>query len=125
MHELSLCASIVEIVERARQGRPVETVHVRVGQLRQVVPETLVHCWRLVTEATPLAGSALVVDHVPVVVRCRGCGSRTEVAELLLLACVACGSGRVTVVCGEEFLVTSLEVDDTTDPPAPLPEGGD
>ncbi|MEQ6902904.1 hydrogenase maturation nickel metallochaperone HypA [Nocardioides sp. YIM 152588] len=110
MHELSLCQSIQGIVDRARDGRPVATVHLRVGRLRQVVPETLSYCWGLVTEAGPLAGSVLDVDHVPVVLDCRDCGERTTVADALLLTCGACGSGAIRVASGEELLVTSIDL---------------
>ena len=57
MHELSLCQSILGIVDRARAGRTVEAVELKIGQMRQVVPETLVFCWGLVTESTGLDGS--------------------------------------------------------------------
>lgn len=115
MHELSLCRSIHGIVDRARQGRPVLTVHLQVGQLRQVVPETLEHCWGLVTEAGPLAGSTLDVDHVPVRLSCRTCGGDTTVEHVLVLTCSACGSGDVEVVTGEEFMVTSIDLGKAAD----------
>lgn len=110
MHELSLCQSIYGIVDRAREGSTVEIVHLDVGQLRQVVPETLVYCWSMVTETTGLAGSVLEIDHVPVVLDCLDCRERTTVEEVLLLVCRSCGSVRTSVVSGEELLVTSLDV---------------
>ncbi len=110
MHELSLCQSIHRIADRARAGQPVSVVHLQVGQLRQVVPETLVYCWSLVTEGTGLAGSELEVDHVPVVLDCGACAARTTIADALLLTCGSCGSGAITVVTGEELLVTSLDL---------------
>ncbi|MEZ5096871.1 MAG: hydrogenase maturation nickel metallochaperone HypA [Nocardioides sp.] len=110
MHELSLCQSIHDIVDRARGDRVVESVHLQIGQLRQVVPDTLVYCWALVTEQGPLAGSALDIDHRPVVLDCRDCGGRTTVADALVLTCATCGSGAIELVSGDEFLVTSLEL---------------
>lgn len=110
MHELSLCRSIFGIVDRARADRTVRTVHLQVGQLRQVVPETLCYCWGLVTEETPLSGSDLEIDHVPVVLDCRDCAARTDVENTLLLTCSACGSGSVELVSGEEFMVTSMDL---------------
>jgi hydrogenase nickel incorporation protein HypA/HybF len=110
MHELSLCESIHAIVEGAREGRPVESVQVRLGQLRQVVPETLASCWALVTESGPLAGSSLEIEQVPVVLDCRSCGRRTTLDAALVLRCGSCGSAEVTLVSGEEFLVVSLEL---------------
>lgn len=110
MHELSLCRAIVGIVDRARQDRAVAAVHVQVGQLRQVVPQTLADCWRLVTDGTELAGARLVVDHVPIVLQCQDCRQHTTVGELLRLSCAACGSSRVRLVSGEEMLVTTLDL---------------
>jgi hydrogenase nickel incorporation protein HypA/HybF len=110
VHELSLCRSIHDIVDRAREGRRVRTVNLRVGQLRQVVPDTLTYCWGLVCAEGPLAGSELVVDHVPVVLRCRDCGERSTAAHALVLTCSACGSGAVDLESGEELLVTSVDL---------------
>jgi hydrogenase nickel incorporation protein HypA/HybF len=109
VHELALCRSIYGIVDRARGDRQVEVVHLQVGRLRQVVPETLEYCWRVVTETTPLAGSRLDVDHVPVVLDC-SCGARTTVEHDLVLTCASCDSADVTLHTGEELLVTSLDL---------------
>ncbi|MGV1009290.1 MAG: hydrogenase maturation nickel metallochaperone HypA [Dermatophilaceae bacterium] len=117
MHELSLCQSIYGIVERASEGRPVIGVDLAIGQLRQVVPETLVHCWRLVTEDTPLAGSRLNIDHIPVSLRCRRCLGETTLDHRVSIACGRCGSVDTTVVGGEELLVSAVEVEDEVVPP--------
>lgn len=110
MHELSLCHSIFTIVDRARGPREVATVHLQVGQLRQVVPQTLSYCWRLVTDDTPLQDSRLEVDHIPVELRCSECCATTPALHSLVLTCGACGSGEVAVIRGEELMVTSMEL---------------
>jgi hydrogenase nickel incorporation protein HypA/HybF len=112
MHELSLCQSIVAIVDRARGKRTVETVHLQVGQRRQVVPGTLEYYWRLITEETQLAGSELAIEHVPVEVMCHRCDATTLARDRLTPVCGDCGSSQVLVVAGEEFLVTMLDVRD-------------
>lgn len=110
MHELSLCRSIYAIADRAREGRPVDVVHLQVGRLRQVVPQTLEHCWGLVTEQTGLSGSRLDIDHVAIELRCHRCEALTGVAHELVLTCARCGSGDVAVARGEEFMVTSMQL---------------
>jgi hydrogenase nickel incorporation protein HypA/HybF len=110
VHELSICGSIADIVQRSAGGRRVETINLQIGQLRQVVPETLVYCWSLVSADTPLDGSALNVDSVPVRIQCRSCGDTTEIGQLPILLCGTCGQAEVTLVSGEEFLITSLEL---------------
>ncbi len=110
MHELSLCGSIGQIASRHAAGRPVSVIHIQIGQLRQVVPDTLVYCWELVSEGTPLAGSRIDVEAVPVRVRCRACGHVADVGDLPVFACRACGGLDTEVISGEEFLITSLEL---------------
>jgi len=113
VHELSLCGSIAQIVGRHAAGRPVSVINVRIGQLRQVVPDTLVYCWELVSEGTSLTGSRICVEAVPARMRCRACRHEAEVGDLPVFACRACGSIDGEVIAGEEFLVTSLELADS------------
>ena len=113
MHELSICASIADIATRHAAGRPVGVINVRVGQLRQIVPDTLVYCWGLLCEETSLAGSRIIVETVPARIRCRSCERTADVGDLPVFACAGCGGIDVEVVAGEEFLITSLELADT------------
>jgi len=39
MHELSLASAVIDTATRHADGRHVSAVHLRVGHLRQVVPE--------------------------------------------------------------------------------------
>lgn len=110
MHELSLCGAIYEITERAAAGRPVSVIHLDVGRLRQVIPETLTYCWEMVSAETALAGSRLEVDYRPVTLQCRQCREGTTLTKDLLLLCGGCGGDQVTVTGGEELLVTSLDL---------------
>jgi hydrogenase nickel incorporation protein HypA/HybF len=76
------------------------------------VPETLVYCWGVVTDETPLAGSELDVTHIPAVISCGDCGATTTLHGIPMLVCGTCGGGTVTVISGEEFLVRSMDVKD-------------
>jgi hydrogenase nickel incorporation protein HypA/HybF len=110
MHELSLCGSIYQIVDRAAAGRPVATVHLKIGRLRQVVPDTLRYCWTLVTEQTELAGSELEIDSIPLLLACQDCNASTVVEGYPVLVCGSCQSSSVAISTGEEFQLTSLEL---------------
>jgi hydrogenase nickel incorporation protein HypA/HybF len=119
MHELSLCNSIRQVVERSADGRPVTTVHLQVGRLRQVVPDTLRYCWGLVTAETPLAGSELAIESVPVTGRCRSCGEETTVEEVLVVLCGHCDSPDLELLTGQEFLITTLDLAAAESDPTP------
>lgn len=109
MHELSICSSIADIVARHAAGRPVSVIHIRIGQLRQIVPGTLVYCWDLVSAGTPLAGSRIEVEPIPARIRCRACSTMSQVGDLPVFTC-GCGGTETEILSGEEFLITSLEL---------------
>lgn len=109
MHELSLCRAIARIATEHARGRPVLAITLQVGQLRQVVPQTLIYCWKLVSENTPLAGSQLVVESIPALVECASCEGRQPLASVAV-RCPACGSDDVAIAGGDEFLVKTLDL---------------
>ncbi|WP_123024754.1 hydrogenase maturation nickel metallochaperone HypA [Mycolicibacterium stellerae] len=109
MHELSICSSMVGIVKEHAAGREVRAVHVRIGEMRQIVPDTLVYCWSLVTEQSDLEGVELHVERIPVKIRCTGCGHEQVLAELAFV-CGSCSGSEVDLIEGDEFLITSLDL---------------
>ncbi|MBT8224571.1 MAG: hydrogenase maturation nickel metallochaperone HypA [Dactylosporangium sp.] len=111
MHELSICASMADIVRRHADGRRVLSVQVRVGQLRQVVPEALSFCWTAVNQQTPLMDTTLDIEYIPGEIECGACQGRQVLADPFL-CCPSCGSTDVSVVAGEEFLITSIDLAD-------------
>jgi hydrogenase nickel incorporation protein HypA/HybF len=96
-------------VQRHADGRPVTQVNVRIGHLRQVVPDALQFGWEMLTASTDLNGAELVIEQVPAVVACRECGAETTL-DMPILMCGTCDSFAVTLLSGEEFLVVSMEV---------------
>lgn len=108
MHELALCEAICDTVTRYADGRRVERVEVRIGHLRQVVPDSLVFSWELLTDGTDLAGCELVIDHVPAVVTCEACGRQTTL-DMPIMLCRSCDSTDVRLVSGEEFQIASID----------------
>lgn len=117
MHELSLCRAISGVVASHAQGREVSVVHLDVGALRQVVPESLVFCWGLANADTAWAASELDVRMVPATIDCLDC-STTTVLDDPFLVCPACGSAAVRITGGEELLVTSIDLVDARPNPA-------
>jgi hydrogenase nickel incorporation protein HypA/HybF len=107
VHELSIAEAIVAIASRHADGARVERVEVKVGHLRQVVPDALGFAFELVTAGTPLEGAELVFEEVPAAGRCRACGAETDFLELPL-ACGGCGGFDLELLRGEELLVDAL-----------------
>ena len=115
MHELSLVSSIVETVTEtlaAHPGAQVREVRLRVGALASVIPESLEFCWGIVSEGTPLEGSRLVVDVLPVVVHCAPCGQDATLDGMQSFRCPRCGELCAEIRQGRELEIDSIEIDD-------------
>jgi hydrogenase nickel incorporation protein HypA/HybF len=111
MHELSLAASIADIVHRHARGRRVTRVEVAVGHLLLGMPSALAFGFELASMGTPFEGAKLDVRQVPVRGRCRACGQEVE-PETWPLACPACASFELAIFGGEELRVEAIEIED-------------
>lgn len=110
MHEVALSTQLSHVVRRAAAGRQVTGVHVRIGALRQVVPQTLEYAWGFVIAGTPLEGAQLEVEWVPARVRCEaGHDTLIDASAYLDLRCSSCDA-PTRVITGEEFQVVDIEV---------------
>ncbi len=109
MHELSVAQAIADTARDHAGGEPVERVSVRIGHLRQVVPDALQFAWEMLTEGTDLDGCALEIEHVPAVIACPGCGDE-HTLDWPVMVCPGCSSSDVTMVSGEEFQLSSIDV---------------
>lgn len=110
MHELSLCQAIAGAVKPYADGRHVDVVRVKIGALRQVVPESLSFCWTLVRDYEDMPDAELEMEFVTAEVRCQSCGLQSAITSRWSLLCPHCGSADVEILRGNEFLVTSLDV---------------
>lgn len=109
MHELSICHSITKIVRRHADSGTVRVVRLRVGELRQIVPDTLTYCWQLVNEGSDLESATLEIERVPATIRCGSC-EQVHTMTSAILACPTCQERKVDILSGEEFVITSLEL---------------
>jgi hydrogenase nickel incorporation protein HypA/HybF len=112
MHELSLSSAILGTVVKHADGRRVSVVSLRVGALRQVVPDTLDFYFDIVAKETVCEGARLEQELIAARLRCANCENEWEI-ELPVFMCPACGpAGRVEVASGDEFEVESIEVEE-------------
>ena len=113
MHELSIAMSIVEMAqeESERQGNArVLAVHLRLGQLSGVMKEALLSSYEMACEATPLEGSRLLIEEIPVEVFCPTCDGPRMVDSIQWFCCPDCGTSTPTVLRGKEMEVIALEI---------------
>jgi hydrogenase nickel incorporation protein HypA/HybF len=112
VHELSVASAVLETALRHAEGRRVTVVTIRVGHLRQVVPDSLAFYFEMVSRETLGEGARLELETVPARLGCAGCGHEWELDLLPHFRCPACGEPDVAVISGNELEVESIEVED-------------
>ena len=113
MHELSVAISMIdEILEQSEGNAPleVEAVHLKLGVFSGVDRNALLFAYELACDGTPLAGSRLVIETIPLVIFCERCGTNRTPPSVYELRCPACESPSQTIVSGREIEVAYLEV---------------
>jgi hydrogenase nickel incorporation protein HypA/HybF len=111
VHELSLSSAIVNTVAKHARGRNVTVVNLRVGRLRQVIPDTLEFYFQFVARDSVCDGARLHQEVIPARLRCRGCEHEWAI-EIPAFRCPACAGSDVEVASGDEFEVESIEVEE-------------
>ena len=108
MHELGLCSSIVDAIERRAGDRPVARVRVRVGRLHHVHPEAFDQSFSVAAQGTIADDAVAELVLLPVQTRCALCAHEWEGQELPQ-ACPACGAIDFEVTGGDELMLESIE----------------
>jgi hydrogenase nickel incorporation protein HypA/HybF len=111
MHELSLSSAIVNTAVKHADGRQVTAVNLRVGRLRQVVPDTLEFYFEFVARGTLCEGAMLSQEVIDARLRCRLCALEWEI-EIPAFRCPTCSGSDVEIAAGNEFEVESIEVEE-------------
>jgi hydrogenase nickel incorporation protein HypA/HybF len=109
VHELSLSSAIVNTVVKHAADHPVTVVYLRVGAMRQVVPDTLDFYFEFVARGTVCEGARLEQELIPAALHCRACGHEWAI-EIPAFRCPECAGSDVEIAAGNEFEVESIEV---------------
>ena len=114
MHELSIAMGIVEAAtdEAQRRRVRVSAVHLRLGALSGVVKDALLFSYEVACQDTPLAGSRLIVEDVPVIVFCALCQEQRLLTSVQSFCCPECGTPTMDIRQGKELEVFALEVEE-------------
>jgi len=113
MHELSIAVSIVDMAQEEAERRgamQIRAIHLRLGQLSGVVKQALLSSYEMACESTPLEGSQLLIEEIPVEVFCPKCEQPRLVDSIQWFCCPECGTPTPTVLHGKELEVVALEL---------------
>jgi hydrogenase nickel incorporation protein HypA/HybF len=113
MHELAICESLMDQVERIaleRNAHCVTSIVIGMGPLSGVEAQLLKNAYSIASTGTVAEQAELIVKALPVRIRCNSCGAENEVLANKLL-CKACGDWHTTVIGGDELMLLSVELE--------------
>lgn len=111
MHELTLIQNIIEIVLSEMQKHQltrIDKIHLRIGELRQVVPAAMHFSFQCLRKDTPLNGAELVIEILPLRGCCQHC-KREFLMKNTLGNCLFCGSSEIEIISGKELEIKEIE----------------
>ncbi|MDP6355618.1 MAG: hydrogenase maturation nickel metallochaperone HypA [Planctomycetota bacterium] len=114
MHEITIVNAILDEalkVAETHGGRPVESLRVRIGRLRQIVPDLVCWSFDILKKATLAEKAVLECEEVELHVRCEGC-STTFRPDDIIWACPECGAFGGEVLEGNELILHSVVLGD-------------
>ncbi len=113
MHEMSLCESVLKILEDNAQSqgfKRVKTVWLEIGGLSGVELEAMRFSFDAVTRDTLADHARLEIIEVPGQAWCMQC-SKSVVVKQRFDACPDCASYQLQVTGGDEMKIKELEVE--------------
>ena len=111
MHELGIIENIFRVIEEVAIENSltrVKQVNLKIGKLRQVIPDMLEFAFENVAKGTLCEGAKLFVESIPILMECQACQSQFQVLEHTFI-CPDCDSSKLTMLSGNEVVLDNLE----------------
>lgn len=113
MHELSLCTSIIKVIEDLTAGKPINrvtAVALEIGVLANVEPQALQFGFAAAARGTVADGAQLQIDATPGRAWCPRCAVELTVTRRYA-DCPSCGAPAMSIEGGDRLSVKHLEVE--------------
>jgi hydrogenase nickel incorporation protein HypA/HybF len=111
MHELGIAEDLsVIVLDTARRENltKVTKVNISFGQLVQIVADIFEFAFRETVRDSVAQDAELIIEIVPVKMRCKNCGNDFELNDNLF-ACNFCDSSDLEIIQGKELFIKSIE----------------
>lgn len=113
MHELAVTEQILNLALRhARDAHAsqVTDLHLQIGALSTIIDDSIQFYWDIISQGSLCQGAILHFDRVPATLHCHSCGQNYTL-EHELTTCPSCNGIQVQIVSGQEFQLTSINIE--------------
>ena len=117
MHEMGIMNDVLITCEDiARQAGKTQITHIAltIGELTDIQDFALEFAFEALAPATMAKDATLEVTYIAPQSRCNACGKVYEHDRFTML-CPHCGSFEVTLLCGRELQIDTIEAEDEED----------
>jgi len=111
MHEFGIVEDILATINKIateQKFKKINRVTIQVGKLRQVIPENLQFAFSVLAENTIAANAQLVIDEIPITIRCQSCNQKATIADFTYI-CPHCNSSDLEILTGKEIILETIE----------------
>jgi hydrogenase nickel incorporation protein HypA/HybF len=99
-----------EVTRSGHAGRVVQ-LDLVIGRLSGVHVDSIKFAFELLAPGSMAEGARLSIEEPQARMQCQACGAE-RVVEDLTVCCPGCGRSEITIVGGQELLLSSIELED-------------
>lgn len=113
MHELSIIASLFEILDekaKEQKAKKIVLVRLQVGKISGVVPDFLKTAFDIYKKDTIGAEANLEIEEIALKVQCERC-HKEIIKDDFVFICDHCGSTDLKTLSGTELLLEKMELE--------------
>lgn len=111
MHEFSIIENIFKTIDKIasdNQLKVITKVTLKVGKMRQIIPDFLRFAFETIAKNTLAANAELIIEEIPMTVRCHRCDKISLIEELILI-CPNCVTTNIEIISGKELILETIE----------------
>ncbi|MCK4797476.1 MAG: hydrogenase maturation nickel metallochaperone HypA [Spirochaetes bacterium] len=113
MHELSIITNIFKKIEEVAENNSlikINKVKLKIGIMRQVIPEFLRFAFEAVSKDTKAEKAELEIEYIPIKMKCNSCANEF-IVENNIYICPLCNNTKLDILSGQEIILQSIDGD--------------
>lgn len=113
MHELPVTQNILDItLQHARQAnaKRVLRINITIGELSSIIDDSVQFYWDIIAKDTIAEGALLNFNRIPTCLECLHCQIQYQPTDNEY-ACPQCHNTHFKIIHGQEFFLTSIDIE--------------